>query len=144
MFIVLFFGLHQKKKPPLCKQPHEIRAVHCMECERPPLRPPSVASTTHPPLLATRLLLTLVCPNKPFMLQQFGAPKGKKNIYYGCGPNLRPHTDTPLYVFAGADRRHTARRGARRKLGHLRANRQEQETRPGARRKRRPRAVDRC
>lgn len=92
---------------------------------------PCIASSASPPplwlpqppipLLATRLLLTLVCPNKPFTLQQFGAPKGKKNIYYGSLPNWRPHTDN-CCIYLGADQRYVVRRAKEKQTGTFESN----------------------
>lgn len=59
--------------PLLCIQPHEILTMHRTECVYVCMSPPLVASSTHPPTSLPRLLLTLVYPEKPFILKQFRA-----------------------------------------------------------------------
>lgn len=90
------------EKPSSANSPMRSQPCIASSASVSPFHFPPFSCLNHPsPLLATRLLLTLVFPNKPFMLQQFGGRKGKKNIYYGCGPDWRPHTDTLLQLLAG-------------------------------------------
>lgn len=80
-------------KPPLCIQPHEILPMHW------PVSFSPFSCLIHPsPYSLPGLLLTLVCPNKPFMLKQFRTPKGKKNIYYGSLHTKTSHRQ-PLHLF---------------------------------------------
>lgn len=73
-------------KPPLSIQPHEILPMHCTVSPFSCLNHPS-------PYSLPRLLLTLVCPNKPFMLKQFRTLKERKTSIMDLYP-LRPHTDS--------------------------------------------------